>query len=96
MNRDEIKGKADALKGKIKQAAGDFLDDPDLQDEGVVDEARDAREASAARSARSAKRSSTPAKPSSDSHWRFACQEATRRCSASTAVAQRWSTPSSR
>jgi uncharacterized protein YjbJ (UPF0337 family) len=46
MNRDEIKGKADALKGKVKQAAGDFLDDPDLQDEGVADEAEgNAREA---------------------------------------------------
>jgi uncharacterized protein YjbJ (UPF0337 family) len=39
MNRDEITGKVDALKGKAKQAAGDFLDDPELQDEGVADEA---------------------------------------------------------
>lgn len=39
MNRDEIKGKAEAVKGKAKQAAGDFLDDPDLQDEGLADEA---------------------------------------------------------
>jgi len=39
MNRDELEGKAEALKGKIKQAAGDLTDDPDLHDEGVVDEA---------------------------------------------------------
>jgi uncharacterized protein YjbJ (UPF0337 family) len=39
MNRDELEGKAEALKGKIKQAAGDLTDDPDLHDEGTVDEA---------------------------------------------------------
>jgi uncharacterized protein YjbJ (UPF0337 family) len=39
MNRDEIEGKAEALKGKVKQAAGDLTDNPDLHDEGVVDEA---------------------------------------------------------
>lgn len=39
MNRDEVEGKAEALKGKVKQAAGDLTDDPDLHDEGVVDEA---------------------------------------------------------
>ena len=39
MNRDEIEGKAEALKGKAKQAAGDLIDDPDLHDEGVADEA---------------------------------------------------------
>ncbi len=39
MNRDELEGKAEALKGKIKQAAGDLTDDPDLHDEGAVDEA---------------------------------------------------------
>jgi len=39
MNQDEIKGKAEALKGKIKQAAGDLTDDEQLHDEGVVDEA---------------------------------------------------------
>jgi uncharacterized protein YjbJ (UPF0337 family) len=39
MNEDEIKGKAEALKGKIKQAAGDLTDDEQLHDEGVVDEA---------------------------------------------------------
>jgi uncharacterized protein YjbJ (UPF0337 family) len=39
MNRDELDGKAEALKGRIKQAAGDLTNDPDLHDEGVVDEA---------------------------------------------------------
>jgi uncharacterized protein YjbJ (UPF0337 family) len=39
MNRDELDGKAQALKGKIKQAAGDLTDDPNLHDEGVADEA---------------------------------------------------------
>ena len=39
MNDDELKGKAEALKGKIKQAAGDLSDDDQLHDEGVVDEA---------------------------------------------------------
>jgi uncharacterized protein YjbJ (UPF0337 family) len=38
MNRDELEGKAEALKGKIKQAAGDLADDPNLHDEGVEDE----------------------------------------------------------
>lgn len=39
MNRDERKGKTEVLKGKVKQAAGDLTDNPDLHDEGVVDEA---------------------------------------------------------
>ena len=39
MNRDELEGKAETLKGKIKQAAGDLTNDPDLHDEGVADEA---------------------------------------------------------
>jgi uncharacterized protein YjbJ (UPF0337 family) len=39
MNRDEIDGKAEALKGKIKQAAGDLTDNEDLRAEGVADEA---------------------------------------------------------
>jgi uncharacterized protein YjbJ (UPF0337 family) len=39
MNRDEIEGKAERLRGKIKQAAGDLTNDPDLHDEGVADEA---------------------------------------------------------
>ena len=39
MNRDEVTGKAEALKGKTKQAAGDLTDDPNLHDEGIADEA---------------------------------------------------------
>ena len=39
MNRDELKGKAEVVKGKVKEAAGDLTDNPDLHDEGVVDEA---------------------------------------------------------
>jgi uncharacterized protein YjbJ (UPF0337 family) len=39
MNRDEVKGKTDQLKGKIKQATGDLTDDEQLHDEGVEDEA---------------------------------------------------------
>ena len=38
MNRDELEGKAEALKGKIKQAAGKLTRDPQLHDEGLVDE----------------------------------------------------------
>ena len=39
MNKDELDGKAEALKGKVKQAAGDLTDNADLHDEGVADEA---------------------------------------------------------
>ncbi len=39
MNKDEIDGKAESLKGKIKQAAGDLTDNERLHDEGVADEA---------------------------------------------------------
>ena len=39
MNRDELEGKADKLKGKAKQAAGHLTDDEQLHDEGMVDEA---------------------------------------------------------
>jgi uncharacterized protein YjbJ (UPF0337 family) len=39
MNRDEIDGKAEAFKGKVKQAAGDLTDNQELHDEGVADEA---------------------------------------------------------
>lgn len=39
MNRDEIEGKAEALKGQIKQAASHVTNDPDLHDEGAADEA---------------------------------------------------------
>ena len=39
MNQDELKGKAEAIKGKVKQAAGDLTDNERLHDEGVADEA---------------------------------------------------------
>jgi uncharacterized protein YjbJ (UPF0337 family) len=39
MNRDELDGKARAIKGKAKQAAGDLTDNDRLRDEGVADEA---------------------------------------------------------
>ena len=39
MNRDEMEGKAEALKGKVKQAAGDLTDNEQLKNEGVADEA---------------------------------------------------------
>lgn len=39
MNRDELEGKKDQLKGKVKQAAGDLTDNDKLHDEGVADEA---------------------------------------------------------
>ena len=38
MNRDEIDGKTDQIKGKLKQAAGDLTDDEQLRGEGAADE----------------------------------------------------------
>ena len=46
MNRDELEGKAETLKGIIKQKVGDLTNDPELHDTGVADEAAgNAREA---------------------------------------------------
>ena len=39
MNRDELEGKIETVKGKAKQAVGRLTDDPELEDEGTVDEA---------------------------------------------------------
>jgi len=39
MNKDEIKGKVERAKGKVKQHIGQATDDPELHDEGVADEA---------------------------------------------------------
>jgi uncharacterized protein YjbJ (UPF0337 family) len=39
MNRDELEGKTEQLKGKIKQGVGDLTDNERLRDEGVADEA---------------------------------------------------------
>ena len=38
MNRDELKGKAQAFTGKVKQAAAHLTNDPQLHNEGVADE----------------------------------------------------------
>ena len=39
MNRDELKGRAEQVKGKVKKAVGDLTDDEQLHDEGTADEA---------------------------------------------------------
>lgn len=39
MNKDELDGKMDRLKGEVKQKVGDLTDDQRLHDEGVADEA---------------------------------------------------------
>ncbi len=39
MNRDELEGKAEALKGKVKQTVGDLTNNEELHDAGVADEA---------------------------------------------------------
>ena len=39
MNRDELEGKAEMVKGKVKLGVGDLTDDERLHDEGVADEA---------------------------------------------------------
>ncbi len=39
MNKDELNGKGDQAKGKVKQAWGDLTDNQQLHDEGVADEA---------------------------------------------------------
>jgi uncharacterized protein YjbJ (UPF0337 family) len=39
MNRDELDGKADQVKGKVKKAVGDLTDNERLHDEGTADEA---------------------------------------------------------
>ena len=51
--QDELKGKLNQVKGKIKQGVGDATDDPQLHDEGVADElAGDVQEVLGLRSAR--------------------------------------------
>lgn len=39
LNKDEVAGKAEKLKGKVKQGVGEMTNDPDLIDEGQADEA---------------------------------------------------------
>ena len=38
-NRDELDGRADQVKGRVKQAWGDVTNNESLRDEGVADEA---------------------------------------------------------
>ena len=40
MEKEQVTGKIDELKGKAKQAVGGAVGNPNLQDEGVVDEAK--------------------------------------------------------
>ena len=38
-NKDEVQGKSDQIKGRVKKAVGDLSDDSALHDEGAVDQA---------------------------------------------------------
>lgn len=38
MNKDELKGKAQQVKGKVKQAVAETTGDPHLHEEGLADE----------------------------------------------------------
>jgi uncharacterized protein YjbJ (UPF0337 family) len=40
MNKDEREGKAENLKGRVKQAAGALIDDPELEKEGADERAK--------------------------------------------------------
>jgi len=40
MNKDELDGKAESVKGKIKQGVGDLTDNDRLRDEGAADEVK--------------------------------------------------------
>lgn len=37
---DKIENKAEELKGRVKEGAGEVTDDPDLEAEGKVDQAK--------------------------------------------------------
>jgi len=39
MNRDELEGRTEQVKGKVKKAVGDLTDNERLHDEGTADEA---------------------------------------------------------
>lgn len=39
MNKDEIKGKVEQAKGTVKEKVGDWTDDPELEAEGIIDQA---------------------------------------------------------
>jgi len=38
-NKDEVEGKTEKVKGKIKESVGDASNDEQLRDEGVADQA---------------------------------------------------------
>jgi uncharacterized protein YjbJ (UPF0337 family) len=38
-NKDEVQGKADQAKGKVKEVVGDLNNDEQLRDEGTADKA---------------------------------------------------------
>ena len=38
-NKDEVRGKTDQVKGKIKESVGNATDDEQLRDEGTADRA---------------------------------------------------------
>jgi uncharacterized protein YjbJ (UPF0337 family) len=40
MEKEQVTGKVDELKGKVKQGIGKATDDPGLQGEGVLDETK--------------------------------------------------------
>lgn len=40
MEKEQVTGKVDELKGKAKQAVGNVTGNPDLQDEGTLDEGK--------------------------------------------------------
>jgi uncharacterized protein YjbJ (UPF0337 family) len=40
VNRDDIKGKASDIKGRVKRQAGEWTGDQKLQDEGTLDQAK--------------------------------------------------------
>jgi uncharacterized protein YjbJ (UPF0337 family) len=43
-NKDEVKGKTKRLKGRMKESAGNALDDERLRDEGAADQISGASE----------------------------------------------------
>lgn len=40
MNKDQVKGRAEDVKGKVKEAAGDLVGNEHLQGEGKADQAK--------------------------------------------------------
>jgi uncharacterized protein YjbJ (UPF0337 family) len=40
MNKDQVSGKVDELKGRAKEKVGEMTDNPDTQTEGLVDQGK--------------------------------------------------------